>query len=183
MLINSYMAITDRIPSNFNILSPVAFDFSIHMLPNVTYFIQTANLPDLSLGSITIPTPVRDYPIAGDQLELGTLDVGFLVDEDLANYLEIWNWMRALGGVTSAEEYARRSVDGDMGISEGGGLISDATLTILTNSMNANKSVVFEDCFPTSLGALSLMTSADSIDAITCDVSFSFRDFIITNVN
>ena len=129
MLINSYMAITDRIPSNFNILSPVAFDFSIHMLPNVTYFIQTANLPDLSLGSITIPTPVRDYPIAGDQLELGTLDVGFLVDEDLANYLEIWNWMRALGGVTSAEEYARRSVDGDMGISEGGGLISDYDLT------------------------------------------------------
>jgi len=177
------MAFVAGLPSNYNILSPLAFRLDIERVPMATFFCQSVSVPGVTLGEIEQITPIINIPIPGDKMEFESLTATFLIDEDLANYLEIWNWMRALGGVTSAEEYARRSVDGDMGITEGGGLISDATLTILTNSMNANKSVVFEDCFPTSLGALSLMTSADSIDAITCDVSFSFRDFIITNVN
>ena len=58
-------------------------------------------------------------------------------------------------------------------------MYSDATLTILTNNMNANKLITFYDIFPTSLSAISLESNVDDISPITADVSFQIRDYSI----
>ena len=42
------MSIIKNLPDNFNILSPVAFRFETRKIPNVTYFVQTANIPGMS---------------------------------------------------------------------------------------------------------------------------------------
>jgi hypothetical protein len=168
------MAFVADLPTNYNILSPVGYRLYIPKLPTVSYFCQSANIPDVSLGMITRSNPVRDYPEPGDQLELGSFDISFLVDEDLTNYLEILTWLREISGTPNSTSFGRLGSE-----DSGYGTVTDITLTILTNSMNANKSVYFTDCFPTSLGAISLMSNTESIDAITCDVSFSYVDFII----
>ncbi len=170
--------ILDKLPSNYNILSPTAFKFEIAKLPEITYWCQTANIPDLTLGEVTVANPLRDYPIPGNQLELGTFDMDFVVDEDLSNYLEVYKWMRALNSSQSSDDYRRMSSDP----SPEQDVTTDGVLTILTNTMNANKEVHFFDMFPTSLGAISFMSSSDTIDAITCSVSFTFSDFRIDNV-
>ena len=65
------MAFITDLPSNYNILSPVGYRLDIPKLPTVSYFCQSANIPDVSLGTVTRVSPVRDYPEPGDQLELG----------------------------------------------------------------------------------------------------------------
>ena len=90
------MSIIDSLPDNYNILSPISFRLQIDRLPNVTYFLQTANLPGLSVAESTVPTPTRAYPITGSILEFDAMDCSFVVDEDLKNYREIITWLRAM---------------------------------------------------------------------------------------
>ena len=171
-----------NLPSNYNPLSPVSFRFSIKKLPNVNFFCQSANIPDLSLGVITRPTPMRDFNTFGDNLEIGTLEITFLVDEDLANYIEIQKWMRDLTSPENFTGYNTALSNTAEGLGDFGGLISDATLHILTNSMNTNKNVQYKECFPTSLGALDFTTQDTEIAAITASCSFSIADFTIESV-
>ena len=160
------MSIIKNLPDNFNILSPVAFRFETRKIPNVTYFIQTANIPGMSTSEFLRETPFKAIPTVGDTLEVETLDITFVVDEDLANYQEIINWLK---GMTSPENFDNVMPN----------MYSDATLTILTNNMNANKLITFYDIFPTSLSAISLESNVDDISPITADVSFQIRDYSI----
>ena len=52
---------------------------------------------DLSLGEAVIPTPYKDIPIMGDKITFGNLDVSFIVDEHLENYVSIHNWLIGIG--------------------------------------------------------------------------------------
>ena len=83
----------------------------------------------------------------GDHPEFGTLQITFKVDEDLANYLEIWNWLIKLGFPESFEQYAQL---GNLNTGVGNGPVSDATLSILNSSMSTNLQVDFINLFPTS---------------------------------
>tara|TARA_R100000008_G_scaffold32251_1_gene18032 strand:+ start:1153 stop:1677 length:525 start_codon:yes stop_codon:yes gene_type:complete len=171
-----------NLPSNYNVLSPVSFRFSIKKLPNVSFFCQTANIPDLSVGVVARPTPLRDYNTFGDNLEIGTLEISFLVDEDLANYMEIQKWMRDLTSPEKFTGYSTTLANTDDGLGVLGGLISDATLHILTNSMNTNKNIQYKEIFPTNLGALEFTTQDTEITAITATCSFNIADFTIESV-
>ena len=172
------MSIIDSLPDNYNILSPISFRLQIDRLPNVTYFLQTANLPGLTVSESTIPTPTRAYPITGSILEFDSLDCSFIVDENLKNYREIITWLRAMASPNENEDIIKlRSTSNNVM-----DLYSDASLTILTNSMNANKTVVFKSIFPISLSALSFESAVDAVDPITADVSFQFTDYTIEDV-
>ena len=171
-----------NLPSNYNALSPVSFRFSIKKLPNVNFFCQSANIPDLSLGVITRPSPMRDFNTFGDNLEIGTLEISFLVDEDLANYMEIQKWMRDLTSPENFTGYNTALSNTAEGLGDFGGLVSDATLHILTNAMNTNKNIQYKECFPTSLGALDFTTQDTEIATITASCSFSIADFTIESV-
>tara|TARA_R100000808_G_C2141271_1_gene149052 strand:- start:1068 stop:1601 length:534 start_codon:yes stop_codon:yes gene_type:complete len=176
------MSFLDNLPDNYNLLSPVGFRLTFRKLPNVAYFCQTINIPDLSVSEITVPTPMRDFPIFGDNLTIGTVDLSFVVDEDLANYQEIQLWMR---GLTSPDDFTshRSLIDSPTNnFSDEGDLLSDATLHILTNTMNNNKNVEFKGMFPTSLGAVEFTTQDTEVSAITVSASFAIRDYIIKTV-
>ena len=96
------MSILKNLPDNFNILSAVSFRFETRKIPNVTYFVQTANIPGMSTSEYMRETPFKGIPTVGDTLEVETLDITFLVDEDLANYQEIISWLK---GMTSPENF------------------------------------------------------------------------------
>ena len=82
---------------NRNFLAPVGFKFSLQRSPGVAFFCNQANIPDLNLGVAIQPNPLRDIPTPGDKVDFGDLNLRFLVDEDLKNYMEIQNWIRGLG--------------------------------------------------------------------------------------
>ena len=51
-------------PTNKNMLGQTGFRLVLDRLPTVTYFSQTASLPNVSLGgAVNVPTPLIDYPL------------------------------------------------------------------------------------------------------------------------
>ena len=83
-------------PKNKNFLSPVGFKFIMSRTPNVDYFCQSASIPEVSIGTREISTPVKDYTVPGDKMTFGDLNLRFLVNEDLDNYFEIYKWLKGL---------------------------------------------------------------------------------------
>ena len=76
---------------NRNFLSPNGFRFALRRSPQVAFFCNQANIPDMTLGVATQATYLKDIPVPGDKIEFGDLNLRFLVDEDLGNYMEIQN--------------------------------------------------------------------------------------------
>jgi len=80
-IINSIMTdtnIIDRTPSKFDYASPIQFRFKMTKLPQVEFFVQTANIPGITLGSTSFETPLKDIAGVGDKVTYQTLDVSFL---------------------------------------------------------------------------------------------------------
>jgi len=165
-------------PSNLNFLSPVGFNFSLKKLPNTVYFIQSVNLPSVTLGEYSFPTPFSRIPVPGDHLEFGELTVAFRIDEDMQNYREINEWLFALGFPENFSQYESLK-NTDLLAGSGEGLVSDATLTILTSAMNPNIEVRFKDMFPLSLDSIDFLYSATDIDYILGSATFRYQRYEI----
>ena len=83
--------------SNRNFLSPVGFKLKINKVPKVDFLAVGANLPGITLGTALQPTYLKDIDLPGDKLVYDDFRVNFIVDEDLENYRQIYNWMVGLG--------------------------------------------------------------------------------------
>ena len=88
--------INDRTPSNTNMLLSTGFRFLLTRTPNITYYCQSANLPDVNLGEMEQPTRFIPVKHPGNSFTYGDLELGFIVDEDMENWREIHDWMRSL---------------------------------------------------------------------------------------
>ncbi len=98
---NSYT----RQPTKFDYAEPTKFKFTIIKLPKVEFFVTTANLPGISLGVAEQITPLKDIPLPGDRLQYDTLNIQFLVDENLENYREIHGWLTGVGFPKDYEQF------------------------------------------------------------------------------
>ena len=105
-----------RQPDKLDYASPTQFRFGIHQLPKVEFFTVTANIPEISLGIANYATPFKDIPMMGDKVEYGQLNIGFIVDEYLENYLSLHEWMTGIGFPKDkeflTEPYISRSKNG-----------------------------------------------------------------------
>jgi hypothetical protein len=54
-----------RQPDKLDYLSPTQFRFGIHQLPKVEFFVQTCNLPGLTMNNTEIPNPFQKYSCNG----------------------------------------------------------------------------------------------------------------------
>ena len=89
--------VISREPSKSDYASPIQFRFKCTKLPLVEFFVQSANIPGISLGSAQQNTPLIDVPLPGDKVTFSSLDMSFLVDENLNNFKEIHDWILGLG--------------------------------------------------------------------------------------
>ena len=164
---------------NFNTLSPLSFKLELVNFPLISFWCQSVNLPELTLSESLQATPLIDIPVIGDKVEIGTLDITIIVDEDLANYREIVDWMKGAAPTENLQNYELYiSQKKDIMGSEYSKFLSDGTLHITTNAKGANLIIRLYDMFPTSLSALSFDSSGEST-VITTDISFQIRDYII----
>ena len=179
--------LTDQ-PTNPNFLSPLGFKFTINKTPNINYYVQAANIPSVALGSPDLLNPFVRIPIPGDQIQYGELNLSFKVDEDMKNYLEIYNWLIALGfpdAFTQYEAIASKNAGPISGLSNpltGAGVYSDATLTVLSSAMNPIHQVTFIDCFPTTISDLNFNSIDSDVNYLTCQTTFRYRSFSITTL-
>ena len=166
--------LTGTQPTNLNQLNVVGFEVNIARLPNVEFFCQRVNVPGVILGETEEASPFMNNPLEGDTLTFESLTIGFILDEDMQNYIEIYNWLSALGFPKSYDQFASLKRAENFP-SETDSLYSDINIMLLTNKNNPNYQVTFHDIFPTSLGSLNFDAAATTLEPIVVDVTFNFR--------
>ena len=185
------MVAVSRQPTKLDYASPTQFKFSINQLPKVEFFTVAANIPDLSLSDVVIPTPFKQIPVLGQNLTYGNLSITFIVDEFLENYRELHNWLTAIGFPKSREQFknfrtvtsTNPSVDkviktdiGAIGKSiPDSAMFSDGTITILSNKNNPIVEVRFSNMYPVSLGALEFNQQATDVEYMTVSADFTYQ--------
>ena len=124
----------------------------------------------------------------GDKVTFDTLSVGFLVDEDLGNFKEIFDWMDAIVPVSDPSSYAAfvgssQTATGEQsGIDNNMNQYSDITLVTNTNKNIPNKFFRFHDAFPISLSGIELESGADG-EAVLATVEFRFTYYDIKSTS
>ena len=82
---------------NKSILNKNNFRLLIDKIPTVEYYVQSVNIPGLTFTELRQGAGVGlDAYFPGDKIEFGKLTVKFLVDEDLENFKEVYDWMNAI---------------------------------------------------------------------------------------
>ena len=178
---------TESRPTTYDYLRPNAFRFTIKDMPHVSYTCQSANLPSLTLGFAQQPTPFIDINTVGDKMQFGDFTIRFIINEDMSNYKELYNWLVALGFPQSYNQYSNYTgqkmnrfpyVKSNRGNSDIAAY-SDATLTILDSANVPKINILFKDLFPVSLEALDFDIASSTVEYFVGIASFRYKMFSI----
>ena len=192
--------VISREPSKSDYASPIQFRFKCTKLPLVEFFVQSANIPGINLGSAQQNTPLYDMPLPGDKITYAALDMSFLVDENLNNYKEIHDWILGLGFPSNNQQFqdlqsagsdrfpgstrstAATGTSTPQPLNEGG-IYSDAILTVLNSKNIAKTEIRFQNVYPTSLGSLNYDVRQTDIDYLNASVSFNYMNYDIVQIS
>lgn len=163
---------------NRNFLSPLNFKFQIKRAPNLNFFVQSVNIPGLSLPDVDVSNPIIRVPYPGDHLSYDELQLSYRVDEDLRNYMELHGWLRSIGK-RSYQEY--RTISQGSSVADDG-IYSDISLIILTSNKNANYEVTFKRAYPNNVSGINFTTTAEDVDYVEASASFRYVSYEIAKV-
>ena len=180
----------DKQIANRNYMSPLGFKLILTKTPKVDFLCQSANIPQISMGTAIQPSYLKDIPVPGDKVLYDDLSVRFLVDEKMENYLAIYKWMTGLGYPESIGQYNQLRKDDirtNASVSDEGDPLyfqySDATLQVLSSNYKPSVLVNFTDAFPVSLSTLEFDVSQRDYSFFTASVTFKYTIFNITDPN
>ena len=178
----------DKQIANRNYMSPLGFKLIITKTPKVDFLCQSANIPQISMGTAVQPTYLKDIPVPGDKVLYDDLNVRFLVDEKMENYLAIHKWITGLGYPESLGQFSQLKKDDnrtDRRVSDAADSryfeFSDATLQILNSNYKPSVLVNFKDAFPVSLSTLDFDVTTRDYAYFTAEVTFKYTIYNITD--
>ncbi len=162
------------VPDNITPLSPNGFMFTVTKLPDISFFCQQVNLPGITLGDPEYANPFTKQPIPGETLTYDTLEVNFLIDNEMKNYKYLYNWIIALGFPNEYEQYRAFVQSDNNNYSELAKNYSDATLSILTGNNNIAQQIQFVDLFPVTIGTVTVQSTITDVNYIQCNATFRY---------
>lgn len=167
-------------PTTINPLSNSGYRLFVDRLPECTYWWQQVPIPGIALGQPKVATPLVDWPIPGDKILFEPLELQFLVDENLENYIAIFRWIRDLGFPDDNLQYTslmnrNRRFKTDTELSTN---FSDATMHILDSNNNTVQKIIFKDMFPFNLRINPNFTSTNiGVNYVGAQVTFAYTSF------
>lgn len=170
--------------TNRNFLSPIGFKFSLQKKPKIDFFSNFAIIPGINLGAAIQPTPLKAIPIPGETLSFDDFTLRFVIDENMENYLEVWNWLCQFGFPRDFYQYQtllnedENSRGKQIAISG----MSDGTLFIYNSNYIPNIKVTFKDLFPVSLSPIEFDSTLTEINYATAEVVFKYTIYDITKL-
>jgi hypothetical protein len=176
-------------PTVFDYATGTQWRIAFNRIPKTTWFCTAANVPGITLGEAQYATPMSDMFVTGDKLTFETLNITFLVDEELQNYRELWDWIVGIGSPVNHSQWETTLAKGDGAIRQFGtndadprtkstfeesNLYSDATLLVY-NSKNIPKvNVKFKNMFPTSLSSLEYSQDLTDVEYFKASATFRY---------
>jgi hypothetical protein len=177
------------IPNNINPLQPTGFQLAITKLPEVTFFCQTAVIPEIMIAPVDMGTPFSINKIPGDRITFGEFTISFLVDENMTNYMSVWNWIVGLGFPENYTQYQDLLTSSQVTTQAGTGNVlapqfgtlqgnySDGTLQILGSNNMAVRTIHFVDLHPISLSTLEFKANTPDVQYLTGSATFGYTYF------
>ena len=165
---------------NRNFLAPVGFKFTLAKYPKVSFFSNSARIPELSLGTAIQPSYLKDIDVPGEKLTYGDLTIRFLVDENMKNYMAVHNWLKGIGFPETPQQFKDQTTDSE-GLRDEKEVFSDGSLHILNSNFRDIAMIKFNDLFPVSLTSLEFTASDDDINYFTAQVSFKYTMYNIVD--
>ena len=185
---------------------PTVFDYSqtnqfriyLPIFPKTEWFVVSATIPGITLGQATQATPFTDMPIVGDKIGFDNFDMTFIVDEQLKNYMEMYNWVKNIGfpydgnaqfnrlsradGLDRTRGTRRRQESVGKGanqfVKDGDrNLYCDIRLDILSSKNNPVANIFMYEAFPVSLGSIEYSQQETDTTYAMCAVSFAYSWF------
>lgn len=152
-------------PETTNLLSPNKYQVVISKFPNVNYFTQRVPIPTVTLGQAVQATNQEvDIKWPGDKLEFEDLILSVMMDENLAGYQEIYDWLFECASSEMHED----------------DVFSDISIIMLTNNSNKNKILKFHNAWPQTLGNILMDVTATEDQPLSTDIIFKYTHFTIT---
>ena len=176
-------------PTVFDYATGTQWRLAFNRLPKTTWFCTAANVPGITLGEAQYATPMTDMFVTGDKLTFETLNITFLVDEELQNYRELWDWLVGMGSPVSHSQWETTLAKGDGAIRQFGtddadprtkstyeesNLYSDATLIVYSSKNQPKVEVKFKNMFPTSLSSLEYSQEATDVEYFKASATFRY---------
>lgn len=167
--------------TTYNYLRPHAFKMVIKDAPGVAFAIQRASIPGIIGDRVDTENPFISVPHLYDKILHTNTTLEFIVSEDLDNYLQIYDWMIAIGFPTDRSmDYAKKVKD--LNARKRGhqdSLISDISLIIMDSDHHELATVDYLDAFPVNLSPMDMDIRQTEFQYMTASVEFVFRTFSI----
>lgn len=167
--------INDLTENRGNYLIPIQAKFFIKRMPNVNFTCQRVKLPGIMSTPAIEPTPLVNIHHAGDTLYYDELVVEFLVSEYMENWLEIFEWKRALNFPEDSRQYL--PMEAPLFTQEG--RWSDAIVTMLDDKGNPKLEAVFDSVFPISISGIDFDTTRETPEPVVATATFRFTNYKI----
>lgn len=144
-----------NLTTNLNFLTPTSFKLTIDnkKFANIEYFITNVTLPSIDTAEIQTNFKGFSMFMPGGMVNHGILSVKFMVDENMRNYSEIFNWIIDNHVAADTIRY-------------------DLVLSILSSKNNTNRQFRFVDAFPTSIGGFDLSTQVSDVEYASTVATF-----------
>ena len=149
-----------------NFLNPSSFVLTLdsQTYSGAEFTIQTMILPDVSAEGAPLQYKQINVGRVSDKISFGQFEISYLIDEDLLNYKEIFDWLKSNVETThTATNHVR-----------------DLTLTIMNSANNVTKQIKFVDAYPTSISSLPFDITTTDVEYLTAVVTFdySYYEFV-----
>lgn len=155
---------------DYNTINSNAFTFTITRLPETMFRVVQVNLPSINVVPAPAPHPMLAQEFQpGSATDFEELQMTFIVDENLFNYEELYNWITQQ---RYGEYYAPKNTNEKS-------LVSDGSLVTMTNASNPNRVFRFKNIFPIDLGSLQFDTRDSTPEPLTCQVTFKYSYFTL----
>ena len=161
----------NRQPTSTNYLYQTFYKFQMRRLPKVNYFMQKVSLPDYASGGpIEQPTRFVSVKHPSKNVSFDNLSIEFIVDENLENWRELYDWMRTIYLVDDYKNFE----------SETSTHFTEGSILLLNSAMNVNKEIRFHNLLPISLSGIDFdSTDTDLSPRIaTATFAFDFYEFL-----
>ncbi len=154
--------------NNYKIEIPTALEFN--------YFIQSVQLPALTMGGIDMPYQNWQGATFSNRIDFDPLTFSYLVAEDYSNYMFIYDWMLRIRDF----EY---NIPGPNEIGLGDNThFMDINFIILNNNKMINRCFTFHGCFPTYLGEIDFDSSVADVTPIINTATFRYQYFDLKRI-
>ena len=151
--------------ANINLLSPTGFKmiFTKPELKGLEFYLQSVDLPTVSVGEANLTTPKLNVMLGGDKLMYDPFTASVLCDEKMDNFAAIYKWLNDTVSTDSPYD-----------------LVCDVSLIVLNSTNNQSRIVTFKNCYPNSMSGIAFDVGQTEVQYASFTVTFRYDYYDVT---